>query len=250
MLLQNELTELDNYFKDIENKSLSIIQVPENQYLCIRIDGFKVTKNFLKDRLVNEEFNNNLNSSFYKFFESFKKYFGRGKHSSIICSFIVNDEVSIILNKNLDNDGNRIMKASTLIASFFGSHMTQSYKDKNIFFDARPLILKENEISQYIRYRFLISKRYAYWKMLRLNKYPNVYEDEIKKNIDNSIQAVEEINKNEDVEKILNTFKFLVTNTKEDPKFSEKPKKNKKYLLNDINSIITNYLNYSNHLDN
>ena len=78
--------------------------------------------------------------------------------------------------------------------------MTQSYEDKNIFFDARPLILEENEISQYIRYRFLISKRYAYWKVLRLNKYHNVYEDEIKKNIDNSIQAVEEINKNEDVE--------------------------------------------------
>ncbi|MFV7791795.1 hypothetical protein ACNO6Z_13230, partial [Aliarcobacter lanthieri] len=76
--------------------------------------------------------------------------------------------------------------------------MTQSYKHKNIFFAARPLILTENEISQYIRYRFLISTRYAYWKMLRLNKYPNVCEDEIKKNIDNSIQAVEEINKNED----------------------------------------------------
>lgn len=46
MLLQNELTELDTYFKDIENKSLSIVQVPENKYLCIRIDGFKATRNF------------------------------------------------------------------------------------------------------------------------------------------------------------------------------------------------------------
>ena len=53
MLLQNELTELDTYFKDIENKSLSIVQVPENKYLCIRIDGFKATRNFLKDILVN-----------------------------------------------------------------------------------------------------------------------------------------------------------------------------------------------------
>ena len=246
MLLQNELTELDTYFKDIENKSLSIVQVPENKYLCIRIDGFKATRNFLKDILVNEEFNNNLNSSYKKFFQSFKKYFGKDKQSSIICSFIVNDEVSIILNKNLDNDGNRVMKVSTLISSFFGSHMTQSYEDKNIFFDARPLILEENEISQYIRYRFLISKRYAYWKVLRLNKYHNVYEDKIKKNLDNSIQAVEEINKNEDVDKILSTFKFLVTDAKEDPKFSENPKKNKKYLLNDIHTIIMNYLNYSN----
>lgn len=77
MLLQNELTELDTYFKDIENKSLSIVQVPENKYLCIRIDGFKATRNFLKDILVNEEFNNNLNSSYKKFFQSFKKYFGK-----------------------------------------------------------------------------------------------------------------------------------------------------------------------------
>ena len=73
MLLQNELTELDTYFKDIENKSLSIVQVPENKYLCIRIDGFKATRNFLKDILVNEEFNNNLNSSYKKFFQSFKE---------------------------------------------------------------------------------------------------------------------------------------------------------------------------------
>ena len=58
--------------------------------------------------------------------------------------------------------------------------------------------------------------------------------------------AVEEINKNEDVDKILSTFKFLVTDAKEDPKFSENPKKNKKYLLNDIHTIIMNYLNYSN----
>lgn len=245
IMLQNELTELTNYFKNIENKSSSITEVPENKYLCIRIDGFKATKKFLKDTLINEEFNNNLNSSYSKFFQSFKKYFGRDKHSSIVCSFIVNDEVSIILNKNLENDGNRVMKVSTLAPSSFSSYMTQSYKGKNIFFDGRPLILNEDDISKYIRYRYLVFKRYAYWKVLRLNNYLTVNEDKIKKDIDNSIQAVKEINKINDAEKITSTIKFLVTNTKEIPSFSEKLN-NKTFLLNDINTIIMNYLNYSN----
>jgi hypothetical protein len=245
-MLQKELSELNNYFKNIEDKSLSIVEVPENQYLCIRIDGFKATKNFLKDILVNEEFNDYLNNSYTKFFQSFKKYFGRDKHSSIICCFIVNDEISIILNKNLENDGNRVMKISTLVSSFFGSYMTQNYIDKNIFFDARPLILKEDEISKYIRYRFLISKRYAYWKVLKLNKYPNVFEDEIKKNIDTSIESVKKINKINDAKKIIDTFRFLVTNAKENTSFNEVLKNNDNFLLNDINTIIKKYLVYSN----
>lgn len=245
-MLQKELSELNNYFKNIEDKSLSIVEVPENQYLCIRIDGFKATKNFLKDILVNEKFNDYLNNSYTKFFQSFKKYFGREKHSSIICCFIVNDEISIILNKNLENDGNRVMKISTLVSSFFGSYMTQNYIDKNIFFDARPLILKEDEISKYIRYRFLISKRYAYWKVLRLNNYPNVYEDKTKKDIDTCIQEVKKINKINEAEEIINTFSFLVTNIKENTSFSKQLKNNKFFLLNDINTILMNYLNYSN----
>ena len=244
-MLQKELLDLDDYFKDIEHKSLTVSEVPKDKYLCIRIDGFKATKNFLKDVLVNEEFNNCLNDSYKKFFQSFKKYFGRNKHSAIICCFIVNDEISIILNKNLENNGNRIMKTSTLLSSFFGSYMTKRHNDKNIFFDARPLILEEGEISKYIRYRFLISKRYAYWKVLRLNKYPNVYEDEIKKNLHTSILAVKEINKINEAEKIIDTFKFLVTNVKENTLFNRILMNNKDFLLSEINTIIMNYLDYS-----
>lgn len=243
-MIQKELDELNNYFKSIEKKSLSIPEVPKNKYLCIRLDGFKATKTYLKDTLINNEFNQNLEDSYKELFLSFRNYFTREYSSSIICSFIVNDEISIILNKDNINDGHRLMKVSTLFSSCLGSNMSIKYKNKTIIFDARPLILSQCNISKYIRYRYLISLRYAYWKVLRLNKYKDVYEDEIKYNIDNSIFAVKEIKREKEVNQLINTFKFCLTKKGRKPRFNILNVDKNNMSFSTLKNSITNYLKY------
>ncbi|WP_108062617.1 tRNA(His) guanylyltransferase Thg1 family protein [Poseidonibacter lekithochrous] len=241
---QAELDSLNTYFKDNEKKTLTISDVPENKYLCIRIDGFKATKKYLKDILINDDFNNKLAISYENLFFSFRKYFTNIYSSSIICAFIVNDELSIILNKDNANDGKRIMKVTTLFSSSISSSMTRQYEEDRLIFDARPLILDKNDISKYIRYRYLISLRYSYWKVLRLNNYKDVYEDRIKQNLENCIIAVEKINKKDDAIKLINTINFFITEKKKNPSFTSM-KISKKYMqLAYLNNIICEYLNF------
>lgn len=210
---QLELDNFDRLFKKLEINSLTVENLPENKYLCVRLDGFKATKQHLKDVLINENFNDNLYKSYNDLFKTFKKYYIKDYTSSIVCSFIVNDEISIILNKDNVSEAKRIMKICTLFSGALSANMTSNL-NKPIFFDARPLILSRNEIPKYIRYRYLISKRYAYWKVLRLNNFPGVYEDRIKANLDNSVLSVREIKKEGDAKKILSTMRLFLTEKK------------------------------------
>ncbi len=242
---QLELDNLNKLFKELETESLTISNLPENKYLCIRLDGFKATKQYLKDVLINKNFNKNLHTSYNYLFNSFKKYFTNKYTSSIVCAFIVNDELSIILNKDNVNDAKRIMKVCTLFSGALSANMTTHLnKNETIFFDARPLILSKDEISKYIRYRYLISKRYSYWKVLRLNKFPNVFEDKIKGSLDNSVLGVKEIKKENDAEKIISTMRFFLTEKKINPSYYNISVNEKNMSLNNIESVINNYLNY------
>lgn len=242
---QLELTELNKMFKRLEKEALIMANLPENKYLCIRLDGFKATKNHLKDVLINEDFNNSFYKSYKDIFNSFKNYFTKEYTSSIVCSLIVNDEMSIILNKDNVNDAERIMKMCTLFSGALSANMTNHLGENAIiFFDARPLILSKDEISKYIRYRYLIAKRYIYWKVLRLNNFDGVYEDKIKKNLDNSILSVKKIGKEDDAKEIINTMKLFLTNEEINPSYSAIDINEDNMSLNNVETRINKYLEY------
>ena len=57
MYLENDiLTSLDKKFKAIEEKSQTMLSIPENYFLVVRLDGFHATKKYIKDSLENKEF--------------------------------------------------------------------------------------------------------------------------------------------------------------------------------------------------
>lgn len=247
---QKELTKLQAKFKEIESSSLQIPLVPDGKYLCIRLDGFKATKTYLKDVLINEDFNQCLSQGYDNLFHSFKKYLTREYTSSIVCAFIANDEISVVLNKYNCEDGKKVMKLCTLFAGVLSASVTNQVNSQNkdklnmVAFDARPLILTKDEIVEYVRYRYLLSKRYAYWKVLRLNNTKDVYEDYIKKNLDNSIQKTQEIGKEDDALKIISTYKFFVTEKKHIPKYVKYPINDKTMFSHYLNQVLEDYLSY------
>jgi len=247
---QKELTYLQTKFQELESSSLHISIVPENKYLCIRLDGFKATKNYLKDVLINEKFNQDLSKGYEDLFYSFRNYLTREYTSSIVCAFIVNDEISVVLNKDNSEDGKKVMKLCTLFTGVLSASVTNQVNTKNknkpkiIAFDARPLILTKAEITEYVRYRYLLSKRYAYWKVLRLNNTKDVYEDSLKKNLDNAIQKIREIGKEDDALKIISTYKFFVTEKKDTPKYKKYSISDMTMFTDSLNTIFEDYLAY------
>ncbi|MCJ8326246.1 MAG: hypothetical protein MJK08_04005 [Campylobacterales bacterium] len=219
-ILCQELDNLTKKYKEKENDSLGLLLVEKDKYLCIRLDGFKATKSYLKDTLTNKAFSDALDSTACSIFHSFRKYFSREKES-IIALYICNDEISIILNNNLTNDANRIMKVCTLFSGMASSIMTKELIKKklikvhsrvSIAFDARPLVLNNDEVSEYIYYRYLVSTRYAYWKVLRLKEVDGVYEDYIKKDIDMCIKLVKDKNYENQAELVLQSYSFYYIN--------------------------------------
>jgi hypothetical protein len=50
------LYQLKERFDRLESESLSQPVCPPGRYLCFRLDGVKASKQYLKDRLVNEWF--------------------------------------------------------------------------------------------------------------------------------------------------------------------------------------------------
>jgi len=251
-MFQNELEQLSKKFKENEKNSLDIDTIPKNKYLCIRMDGFKATKKHLKDTLINKHFNYSLYKSNQMLFNSFKHYLTNEYASSIICTFIVNDEISIILGKdNNHKDSRKIMKLCTLFASTLSSATTLTLnKTKKqigtIAFDARPILLERSEINEYIRYRYLIAKRYAYWKVLRLNNIDNWKENYIFKNIDNCINLTKEHHLENEALQIIDTYKFYLPNKETNPQLNcLKVNKNNMEIQN-IDNKIHSYITYLN----
>lgn len=92
-MLQNEFIELFTKYKNREAESLEYTTVPDGKYLCIRMDGFKASKNFLKDVVVNKKFHEAMLNGYSDLYYSFRHYFTREYESSIIGALIINDEV-------------------------------------------------------------------------------------------------------------------------------------------------------------
>jgi len=249
-MLQDELVTLTSKYKQNEKDSLSISSLPDDKYLCIRMDGFKATKKYLKDVLINERFHTCMYKANNKLFNSFKHYLTNEYSSSIVCSLVVNDEISIILNKdNNSDDAKKIMKLCTLFSGVLSSSMTlhlnkHTKMQEIIAFDARPLVLNKTEISEYIRYRYLIGKRYAYWKVLRLHNVGKWKEDSIKTNIINCINIVKENGLEADALTIMSTFKFYLPTKESSPQYSKDCLTDKNMNENILDNLIKSYLNY------
>ena len=110
-MIQEELEVLEKKYKKREEESLILSAIPDDNYLCIRLDGFKATKTHLKDVIVNDKFTKCLSDAHYQLFCSFRHLLNREYTSSIVCSFMANDEISIVLNKDNNNeDYKRIIK--------------------------------------------------------------------------------------------------------------------------------------------
>lgn len=249
-MLEKELERLNKKFKQNEVDSLSINTIPDNKYLCIRLDGFKATKKYLKDSLTNERFNNSFYRANQLLFNSFKHYLTREYTSSIVCSLLINDELSVILNKdNNEDDSKKIMKLCTLFAGNLSSAMTlylnsKKQKTETISFDARPILLDKNEISEYIRYRYLISKRYAYWKVLRLKNIGDWVKDDIKYNIDNCINKVKQNNLEKEAFKIIASYRFYLPSKENEPQLISHKLNDDSMNMNQLKVKLNSYLGY------
>lgn len=246
---QTELVELENKFKTREIESLGEPLIPDDKYLAIRLDMFKGSKRYLKDQMENKKFSNSLKFTNNATFKSFQHYLIQNYSSSIVCSYIVNDEISIILNKDNDHkDAKRIMKLCTLFAGSASSTFSLSHNKKNkkdsFVFDARPILLDENEIVEYIRHRYLYSVRYAYWKALRLEGIPNANDEEIMKNIDNSIELAIENDLKEKAEKAISLYGFYIPEKALKPEYTSIEVNDQNMSSENLHSSIQDYLRY------
>lgn len=250
--MQLELDSLTKKFKSRENESLETVLIPDNKYLIIRLDGFKTSRNLLKDVVVNKEFHEAFHEAVLTVYFSFRNYLTRKYSTSIINEVMFNDEISFVLNKNNEHeDAKRIMKLCSLFSGMLSAAFTQNFiknnDTRNIFsFDARPIIVSKDEISKYIRYRYLVAIRYAYWKILRLNNVDDCYEDYIKHNIDKCIELCMKYKFNSIAKKILLTYQMYSPEKTRKPRFIVHKTENLNMEKSKIDSKIEVILEYIN----
>lgn len=189
--------DLQKYFKKIEDESLTKKTACEGQYLCFRLDGIKASKFHLKDTVINQHFNDSLNSAIFNVYQLLRYQIKKGNINFFLGVLSVSDEVSFILN-NCDNYyRNRIMKIGTMLSGLLSASMTAHYQGrvetppdyelKNLIgFDSRPLVLKNtDEIKDYLWHRYLLGHRNAIMKVLRLKSNlsdEKIYESDLKNN--------------------------------------------------------------------
>ncbi len=91
---QNELDELKTKYQEIELSSRKLDSCPDNHFLAIRLDGFRATKSYLRDVLVNETFNQSFIYSTQIFYRSFTEYLKGNTKNAFVCAYLANDEFS------------------------------------------------------------------------------------------------------------------------------------------------------------
>lgn len=208
----NILVSLDKYFKNIENESQTKLSITENYFLVIRLDAFHATKKYLKNSLENKEFRDNFSHAINMTVGGLNTLLESNLPKAFVCAFSVNDEVSIVLNASLEATAERrLFKICTLISSVLSVNFKpMGTKKEKVFFDARPLLLENiDDVYNYLKYRYLLSIRYGYWKVLRLKSgfspAVDVNHDDIKYNLDNARSLVMQY-------KIENDFKLFEQN--------------------------------------
>ncbi|MBW1615458.1 MAG: hypothetical protein JRJ49_02775 [Deltaproteobacteria bacterium] len=207
MITQQEFIELEGYFKKVEKASI-VPLYSNDKNLCVRLDGIKISKKLLKDKLSNAKFNMAFTSAIKKIYYLLRNATNKENKNFFKLAFSISDEVSFILNNKTNYYKNKPLKICTLLAGTLSSAMTiemggkANHKNKFskiIAFDARPLILKndKHEIDNYIRFRWLQQYRNLMCKVVRL-KSPlsekEIYETDLKDDITELSNTIEKYN--------------------------------------------------------
>jgi tRNA(His) 5'-end guanylyltransferase len=217
---QSELQCLLESFALRENEALQLPEIPDDAYLGVRLDGIRHSKMFLKDHLENDDYNAIMRDSIHSLHAKMKTIFAKEYPENFVCACSFTDEVSFVLLNRISNERykKRTMKICTSLCGGLSSAMTRKaiYSKSKRFrdilsFDARPIYLSNiNDIVAYIRHRYLLASRQAFWKVLRLRDYPGWETDEIKKNYDNARAIVEEKGWADEAETIRKSFRIYL----------------------------------------
>lgn len=206
-------------FNQIETDSLTQPHCPVGQYLCVRLDGIKVSKRFLKDRLTHPQLFNVLTRSVTEAYKLLKWQSDKANKNFFLCVVAISDEVSFILNNRENYFKNRTFKIATMLAGNLSAITTLNYqaaqqRPEIIAFDARPLLLDSYErVEEYIRYRYLIGRRNAMCKVLRIAQvFPRdeLYETGLMNDVPGLIRAIAEHGLGDKVEQVLSEFRLFI----------------------------------------
>jgi hypothetical protein len=213
------LEQLLETFTRIEADSLIQATCPVEQCLCVRLDGIKVSKRFLKDSHTNPQFLKLLSRSVTETYKLLKWQSDKENKNFFLCAVAVSDEVSFILNNRENYHKNRTFKIATMLAGNLSALTTlhaPSYlrRPEMIAFDARPLLLDSYEkVEEYIRFRYLIGRRNAMCKALRIAQvFPRdeLYESGLMNDVPGLISAIAQHGLGDKVEQVLSEFRLFV----------------------------------------
>jgi|GEM_PF-2883928 len=217
---QTELQSLLGTFTDREAKALSEPEIPDEAYLCVRLDGIRHSKMFLKDDLENEDYDVVMRDSIHSLHAMMKTIFANEYPENFVCACSFSDEVSFVLLNRISNERyeKRTMKICTSLCGNLSAVMTKKSNYSNskrlrrlLSFDARPIYLNDvNDIVAYVRHRYLLASRQAFGKVLRLREYSGCNEDGIKKDYDNARTIVEEKGWADEAETIRKSFRIYL----------------------------------------
>lgn len=243
---QPELDSLFDEFKAREKEALKEPLIPEDKYLCVRLDGIRHSKGFLKDHLGNKAYHNVIRKSVQSVHRMMHRLFDKSYAENIVCACSFSDEVSFILLNKITNQryGRRAMKICTTFSGNMSASMTfeanksQSKRISGILaFDARPIYLNDiNDIVSYVRHRYLLASHQAFWKVLHLREYPGWRTDEIMRDYDHARAIVKNNNWTKEAEKTRKNFRIYLPQYKglREIKRNGKTRTVRNYELNEI----------------
>lgn len=173
--LVKQLCDLNSQFKDIEEKSVTLSSTPKQHYLVVRLDGIGLSKKYLKDKVINKQFQKVMIKAIEQTYYVLHRKSPSNAQQLFLGVVMASDEVSFILNTYDNYFDDRLFKIVTTIASTFTNFFTQEgvHKNRNLSitgsFDGKPLILPNlEEVNQYIAYRAAVYTRNSIAKLLRL----------------------------------------------------------------------------------
>lgn len=232
---QQKLAQLEKKFGDTEQSSLAIPVAELGKYLCFRLDGIKTSKRFLKDTLINENFNTTFRDSVEAVYYLLRKCTGeeyglREEGNFFLCAFSISDEVSFVLNNRRNHLGNRLFKTGTSLAGMLSASLSIRFKTESskksrlsaggkqfpqvVAFDARPLVLDDYaDVERYIFYRWLVACRNTMCKVLRLAKVmsgDDLYQLGVKNNLTLVCELLEQHNLEDEYHAAMREFTLYV----------------------------------------
>lgn len=201
--LVKQCCDLSSQFKAIEEKSVSFTATPKQHYLVVRLDGIGLSKKYLKDKVINKQFQRVMIKAIDQTYYVLHRKSASNAQQLFLGVVMASDEVSFILNTYDNYFDDRLFKTVTTIASTFTSFFTKEgiNNDRNISitgsFDGKPLILSNlEEVNQYIAYRAAVYTRNSMAKLLRIKGVENdeLYSPENHNNLDYYQMKFNELN--------------------------------------------------------